>query len=256
MLSLSEPDEPTQLGIIATAGHDRREVSRLLLSSIFWRAKPANLPFDRLAIKYRSEVLVLADLFADLFPSDRHVFQYRDALSWMGSIVRGWPSDFPMDDAKANEELALRWSSSIPLVGEYLRQGYRLKPVEIRMLAWVECMERYLDLAAHNLDSVSLRFEDLAQDPEPVLRKLFHHLAIEAADWEQVRSILARDSQAGTSYARELRKGTSRTLTPNLERDVLSLLATRPRLQRPDVVVPNTLFPSGDRTHVSKESER
>lgn len=245
--SLSEPDEATQLGRFrATKQLSDEAISQLLYSSTMWRAKPAARLFTSVALKCRSEVMVLADIFARLFPEDRHVFQYRDGISWMRTLFRGWPEDVAIYDDERNRTMEMNWAKSIPLVNEYRREDAPMNPIQIRMLAWVQCMEEYLVLRNAKVPTSAMRYEDLRDYPAGTLRAFFQALHIDDVNWSVIKEVLSRDSQAGTIYDREKRKSQTSELTPELVQDVIDLVATRPKLKTVDVVLPGTLIPNAN----------
>jgi hypothetical protein len=240
---MSEPDDATFIAQRFVAGESAETIQSLLNSSTAWSAKPASKPFERVAIKYRAETMVLAEWFGELFPDDLHVFQYRDGVSWMRTIFRSWPADLDVYDPERNRQVQAGWSRSIPLVSQYASEETPLNPVQTRILAWCECMERYLTLSEGGARTVALRYEDLASQGESLLRAFFDEAGIKDVDWEAVRRALGEDSQAGTVYDREKRRAHQNPLTPELERDTVEMIAKRHRLRTPDVVVPHTLKP-------------
>lgn len=244
--SLSEPDDLTQLvHWRAGDGASDEELHPLITSSTRWRGKPRfGTPAERVAIKTRSEVLVLADLIGTSFPQAKHFFLYRDAVAWMRTLFRGWPLDRDVYDEALNRKMEEGWSRTLPIFREYRRPEAALNPIQIRILAWITCMEGYLDLLDMGIPICAARFEDLTSDPLDIIQRLFAFCDIEGVDWEEIRGVLSRDSQAGTVYDREQRYKQNRVLPPELEQDLRNVIATRPRLRTPNVIVPGTLLPS------------
>jgi hypothetical protein len=241
--SLSEPDDLTQIADLRWSDQISDATCRELLgSSVRWRCKPRSGPAaDFVAIKPRSEVLTLGGYFGTAFPDSRHFFLYRDGLAWMRTIFRGFPLDRDIDNDEKNREMERSWSHTLPLVKELMREEKAMNPVQIRMLSWVTGMEAYLRLAKMPIPTCAARFEDLTVAPEPMLKQILDFCGIEAVDWDEIREVLGRDSQAGTSFGREERKQFTRELTPELVQDVYDLIASRPMLGTPHVVVPGTL---------------
>ncbi len=240
-LSLSEPDEPTRLGQLMAQGlRPADEIRDLLYSSTMWRAKRCSWPVDRVALKYRSEVMLLAPLFAELFPDERHIFQYRNGLSWMRSVVRGWPPGTRFDEEQT-QRMIQAWSRSNPLVHE-LAQVQSLNEVQIRFISWVNWMEHYSMLPE---SAVALRYEDLAGHPRSTLKALFDALKIEDVDWDALDEVLSRDSQAGTVYDREERKALRFDIPDDTIESIRELVRSRPKLGDFDVRLPRTISPEG-----------
>ena len=119
-----------------------------------------------------------------------------------------------------------------------------MNPVQIRCLAWIACMEAYLNFPELGVPACAARFEDLTTEPVSILGQFFSFCGIETIDWAAIHEVLGRDSQAGTMFDREERRKNGRELTDDLVQFVLDMVADRPLLRSPDVIVPNTFHPS------------
>jgi len=240
--SLSEPDDLTQLTILKVKEKASDEwVREALISSVRWRCKArvGNAP-EQVAIKTRSEVLVLADVFSDLFPDEKHFFLYRNAVSWMQSYFAGYGMDRDVYDKESNAASEKGWAEVLPIIQEYHNESEPLNGIQIRVLAWITCMEGYLRM--HGLKNLcAARFEDLTKEPIPMLKQLFEFCEIGQVDWEAIHEVLGRDSQAGTIFDREERRKNHREMTLQMIQDVNDLVATRPLLRKADVVVERTI---------------
>ncbi|MDR3690333.1 MAG: sulfotransferase [Fimbriimonas sp.] len=242
--SLSEPDDLTQMVSLRVAGVlDDTALAALIESSTRWRCKARTGAHpSHVAIKTRSEVIVLADLVARVFPDARHLFLYRNAISWMATLFRAFPMDRDPYDMTANREMANGWSRMLPLAGEFVRSGTPLNQIQIRILAWITCMEGYFVLRERSVPLAAVRFEDLTNDPIAALEGIFEFLGVEIDDWRSIEDVLSRDSQAGTIYDREERKKGKRELTEDLIQDIRELVASRPLISSTDRVLPGTIL--------------
>ncbi len=243
--SLSEPDDLTQLALLRGLGKATDEsITQLFESSLKWRCKPrVGEPAKSVAIKTRSEVLVLADLLGPRTSHCKHLFLYRDAVAWMRTIFKGFSPERDVYDSDLNEKMETGWARMLPLVRGSRKEGQPMNPVQIRIMAWISCLESALKLQSLGIPLCPVRFEDLTAQPESILRQVFDFCALADVDFTKIQAVLERDSQAGTTYARELRKTQTRQLTPDLEQDIHHLLATRPMIQSHDFVVPGSLRP-------------
>jgi len=242
--SLSEPDDLSQMVFLRGDGASDEWLRQMLVSSVRWRCKPrVGAPAEHVAIKTRSEVLVLGDLIGSSFPRAKHFFLYRDAISWMGSIVRGWSPERDVYDVEKNLKMEESWARTLPLVGQLRSSGTLKNAVQIRLLAWVSCVEEFLKLAELGIPTQAARFEDLTRSTRPILEEFFAFCKIDAVDWTAIDAVMERDSQAGTIYDREKRREVSRKLTDDQVQDIRDLIASRPKLVRPDVIVPGTILP-------------
>jgi hypothetical protein len=240
--SLSEPDDLTQLTRLWVGRSvPREDVPALLVSSIKWRCKEPSSEW--LAIKMRSEVMVLAELFGSCFPTARHLFLYRDGLSWMRTVHRSFRRDSELADDEELDEMRASWARLLPLVGQYLEEGWKLDPVQVRILGWITSMEGYLRLREMGVPTCAARFEDMVADPRRIIGQLLAFCGIRSVNWDEIQPVLDRDSQAGTMFGREERKGLNRELTDRQADAARALIASRPRLGRPDVIVPDTIQP-------------
>jgi len=240
--SLSEPDDLTQMVNFRCAGSSDEILRGLLASSVRWRCKPRiGLPADTVAIKMRSEVLVLADLMGEVFGRANHFFLYREGVSWMRAIFKGWPENLDLNDRDLRRKMETSWSNTLPILREYLNEGEPMSPIQIRMLAWITCMEGYLKLMDAGVPACAARFEDLTATPEPVLKKFFEFCGIADYDWSRVEDVFSRDSQAGTIFDREERKKKIQQLPDELVQVVRDMVATRPLLRVSDILMPATI---------------
>jgi hypothetical protein len=240
--SLSEPDDLTQLVLLWVGQKASDTVApELIASSVRWRGKSLGANQTHLAIKTRSEVLVLAPFLAECFPDAQHLFLYRNAISWMSTSFRNVPEGHDLYDPETNRAMEERWSRMLPLLQEYRRDEVPMNPIQIRVLAWITCMEGYLELRKRGLTVAAARYEDIQASPTAVLDQIFRFCKVEDVPWDAVEDVLGRDSQAGTVYARDERYKKSRELPPDLIENIRELVATRPNLRVPDVMLPHTI---------------
>jgi hypothetical protein len=241
--SLSEPDDYTQLCRFRTQfGHPEELIEDMMVASANWRCKPRlGQEFKTVAIKTRSEVLVLADLFAKHFKQHKHMFLYREGVSWTRSVIQNWPSERDIHDVENNRLMRDGWADTLPLAREYQLQEIDLNAIEVRILAWITCMEAYLNLEKSGVPICAARFEDLIAHPGPVIHQLLSFCGIDGVDRQVMQEILDRDSQAGTVFDREERKKRVRELTDDNIQDVIDMVAGRPLLGGPNVCLPGTV---------------
>jgi hypothetical protein len=242
VMSLSEPDELTQLTRAKVSKEVQpAQVRRLLESACRWRCKPGIAPPAKVALKFRSEVLVLSNEFAAAWPQARHIFLYRDGLAWMRTLIKMWPPERDINDKEISRQVETSWGRMIPLISEYRSDEKPMNAVQTRMLAWITCMEEYLTLRDAGVPLIAARYEDILVDPKSVLAQIFAFCGVGQVDWEVMNEVLKRDSQAGTLFDRNARNKQTRELSPELERDVRDITGSRPLLQKPDVILPGTL---------------
>ncbi|MFN3729313.1 MAG: sulfotransferase [Fimbriimonadaceae bacterium] len=244
--SLSEPDDLTQIVLLRSEkALPDTELAALIESSVRWRCRPAQDAATRFAIKTRSEVTSIAGFLTQLYPRAKHVFLYRDGTSWANSVFKSRWLDADLTAPIDPGDLRKGWARMIPLVAERIAAGAPLNPVEVRTLGWISAMESYFVMRDAAVDLCAARFEDLTADPIGTLNALFRFCDLDGADWGLIREVLGRDSQAGTVFDREERARVARSLSSEELAPVERLVAERPRLRTPSVVLPGTLAPSG-----------
>lgn len=241
--SLSEPDDLTHMCKLRAGKVVSEDWLRAAIkSSTKWRCKPrVGPPAEVVAIKTRSEVSVLADLIGDLYPQSKHIFLYREGIAWMRSWFSGYPPDLPMDDVAINREREQNWAKMLPLLSEYIREDKPLNAVEVRMISWITSMESQPLLREMGVPLCTVRFEDLTADPCSMLSKVFDFCEIEVPDWGSIEAVLGRDSREGTVFDREERRKNRREMPAEFVQDIRDIVATRPLLKTPDVILPGTI---------------
>ena len=241
--SLSEPDDLTQLVELCVSDrYPDNWLKKMILSSVRWRGKArVGSPPEIVAIKTRSEVLVLADLVGQCFPAAKHLFLYRNGVSWMQTMYRNFSPDRDFFDQALNQKMEESWARTIPLIREVRCHEAPMNPVQIRMLAWISCMEAYIELRDMGVPTCAVRFEDLCESPEQIIKHILHFCDICDCDWDVIRDVLSRDSQAGSIYDREKRYQQQRELSAELVAQIKASIATRALLRTPEVILPGTL---------------
>jgi hypothetical protein len=242
VVSWSEPDIFTRLTNMRPADGSRdREVADLCESSVRLMCRP--IPgggATHHVLKFRSQVMELSDLLCERFPTAKHVFMYRNALTWLDSFCRSLLQSAPLDDADYNRGMEEALSRCHPVLAEYHQPDRPMSPACLWTLDWVSSMERYLDLCERKQPALALRFEDLKEDPEAVLHTLLEYTGLKPDDWRRVRAVIEQDSQGGTAIARNATEQAPQTPATYFE-EAVRILATRPRLSGPAMRVPGTI---------------
>jgi hypothetical protein len=235
--SLSEPDDLTQL-TVQRASLGEQRTKDLIYACVRWRCKPTGR--RTVAIKTRSEVMVIAPLMCAAFPEAKNLFLYRGAVSWTRSIYRTWPPDRPLDDVDLNRDMQRRWAEMIPLVKELGSETEPFNPLEIRLCSWLQVMEGYLGLRNRGVPFFAFRYEELTQNPREVLRAVFDYVGVSEVDWADIEAVLAEDSQKGSIFDREALDARGMVLSDEQIERVHRLVARRPSILAADVVLPGT----------------
>ena len=241
--SLSEPDDMTQLVLFRSDCLVPDDWLRSTISSsIKWRFKARSEDAaSRVAIKTRAEVMGLSDLITSSIGPAKHLFLYRDGISWVRSVFQGKLGDGVLDDPKQNRDMEERWSHTLPMIREYRREDTPMNPIQIRILSWITAMEAYLSLRETGVPICAARFEDITSHSIPMLKQIFSFCGIDGVNWDEVGMVLGRDSQAGTVFDREERRKFHRELPDSFVSDAREMIAGRTLLRTSDVVLPGTV---------------
>ncbi len=242
--SWSEPDIFTRLtNMRPVDGSREREVGDLCESAVRLTCKPVeSRKTTHHVLKFRSQVMEIADLLCQRFPGAKTIFMYRNAMTWLDSLFRSLLRGRPLDDDAHNQDMQDRLAKCHPLVAEYARPGSPMSPACLWALDWVSSVERYLQLCDAGQGGIALRFEDLTRDPEALIRKLLAYTGLTPQDWSAVRAVLERDSQEGTAAARTEAGQAPKTSAAYLD-EAARIVASRRRISGPDVLLPGTIMP-------------
>jgi hypothetical protein len=240
--SWSEPDIFTGLTQMRPFDRSRdREVADLCESAVRLTCKPVrSRRTTHHVLKFRSQVMELADLLSERFAGAKTVFMYRNAITWLDSVFRSFLRGRPIEDDEYNQGMQDSLARRHPLVAEYARPGPPMSPACLWTLGWLSSVERYLQLCDAGHGGIALRFEDLKRDSEGLIRALLAYTALTPEDWAAVRAVLERDSQEGTTVARAEADQAPQTSAAYLD-EAARIVASRPRISGPDVWLPGTI---------------
>jgi hypothetical protein len=245
---LAEPDVFTQLVALRQAAPSRDgltpdELSRLVRSCArLMFTRPRSGGADVLAVKFRSFVIELADVLHTHLRTARAVFAYRHAVGWTRSTLRA----FGAYDPSMAESLAPvqdRLGRLVPVLARYrARLGRVLTPVEATACQWVSQMERAVALQKAGVAMYAVRYEDLAAHPRVQLAALLAHCGLPTGSSAALDRVLAEDSQAGTSLARDRLAGVDDTLDGTAIVELKRVIAELSRIVTPDLILHNGQF--------------
>lgn len=255
VLSLSEPDVATQFVQLRAAGGRRDpDLGELLDCTLRFLFRPT--PRRNRAtcvLKPRSEGVQVMDLYQATFPHAKNLFLYRDALGFVSSfyrIAKTWPlpESSPVDELLAHRGRML--NQDFEHLKACLDPGQReISTIQLFTLWWLGVMEHYLAQWARGLPVLAVRYADLNDRPEAVLRAIFAHCGLPPQRVPETLAAFGRDAQAGTQLARERpHEGNPLRLTEAQHREVAAILARHPAINDSDFVAPGTLVPEESST--------
>ncbi len=213
--SLSEPDIYTRLAsdsIFSTkpAGYTDQEVMRLVRAGtrLLFRPPPGR-EARVLAVKFRSQASVQAELFHRGMPEASCVFLYREALSWANSFYR-MMRKYGVPPVLTGDMRTFCWSVMAPgqdpaRIKDLIDLEAEEVPLEDALApGWAFNMEDYLRHLRAGVPYLALRYDDLTADPQGSLERLFRHCRLPLEAVGPALAAFEQDSQAGTWNARSV----------------------------------------------------
>ena len=238
VVSLSEPDAPTQLANLRHGTDGRRDVEICDLARsvtrFFFRAYPRD-GLVTCAVKLRSHGTQVMDLFQLAFPRARNIFLYRQALAYVASGHRIYEKEGRVEFVSFEAwraRLEPSWGAVLSHLARYLeRDDEPLSLVTELTLGWMASMEWYLAQVARGIPSLAVSYAALSQAREETLRRIFSYCDLPMSGIQPALRAYERDSQAGTPLARENpRKGNQRTLSAAQIATIKAMVGQHPAL--------------------------
>jgi Sulfotransferase family len=246
VVSLSEPDVYTQLVTRRTGdGRHDSEVRALVRSctQVMCGSVARSHGARAWALKFRSFVIELGDLFYEHFPEAKVVFLYRHAESWARSMARAFHI-FEADTEPLLSALQPLFPRGIPAVAvPTAGEPARRSPLALVTYLWVSVMERGLELQRRGVPMFVAQYEDLQAAPRAVLEGLLAYCQVGAGDAGGIDRVLAQDSQAGTSLSWQDVQASPTDWGPQHVADLHRLMRAYSPTLTPDFVMPQTFRP-------------
>jgi Sulfotransferase domain len=194
-----------------------------------------------LAVKLRSQAIFTAGLFWRALPQARHIFMYRDAISWGNSFLQFLIDvGVPMPpDAGGRAFHWMMTSADRPLsdLARFIDLDERPIGVEATLApSWVVHLEEYRWLLAAGMPFLALRYNEFVKDREASLARVFDYCGLSLEGVDAALDAFAEDSQKGTSIER---KADKTQLTPAQEASYRKILAIAPTLADADIILPD-----------------
>jgi hypothetical protein len=242
VVSLSEPDVYTLLvGLRKPDGSDDLEISRLIRTFTVLLCKPTVTKTrpTHWVIKFRSMVIELGHLLHEQFPQAKTVFIYRNTESWARSMARA----FRMLDPEMADLMAFYkqiFVQYMPLIKRYVAPE-ESTDTQFLTAMWLSLMQRYLELHERGLPMCALRYEELKAAPEEMLAAVFAYCDLPVVGVKNLIAVFDEDSQQGTALSQEQARRNPYQLSEQDLTEISLLLQAQPVLNRPDIIVPNTI---------------
>jgi hypothetical protein len=235
--SLSEPDIFTMLQYLRKEDGSRDEELRQLLEASTLFLYPQNQQFPFFALKFRSNVISLADLFQKAFPDAINLFMYRNGVSWAKSVYRFLRRlDYPVHEPYPYAESLDLFVGLTGGEPAYLEAYVKEKPetfqfTDLLAPAWTSYLDRYMKNRERGVKFYNLRYEDLNESRESSLKALLDTCGLPASALEKMMPAFEKDSQEGTDIARDIR---TEEFTKEMVEGFLKMLSRHPEYQDAD----------------------
>jgi hypothetical protein len=244
--SLSEPD--IFANFITIRHTPREEQIHLLQASYKFMFRPAVVgDTTRYVLKFRNHCADIMDLFAEAFPTAKHLFMYRNGLDWVASLYRiiykTGRANMRLTLSEAIEQHGLffnRPDDDFSSLFDSTKEDFSLP--FCRAVLWVHMMTRYIEIYENGFRPITIRYEDLIEQCDETLSAIFEKLGLPKTAVSQAKKAFERDSQAGTKLARDdAQSGNVIQLPEEDVNNVHLLLAKYEHIRTSDVILPDTL---------------
>lgn len=244
--ALSEPDIFANFITIRHTPHD--EQIRLLQASYQFMFRPTVVEdTTRYVLKFRNHCADIMDVFAEAFPTAKHLFMYRNGLDWVASLYRiiykTGRANVRLTLAEAIEQHGLffnRPDDDFASLFDSTKEDFSLP--FCRAALWVHMMTRYVEMYEGGFKPITIRYEDLVEHRDEMLSAIFERIGLPQTAVSQAKKAFEHDSQAGTKLARdEAKSGNVIQLPDDVVESVHQLLAKHEHIRTPDVILPDTL---------------
>lgn len=240
VVGISEPDAFTQLVALREwDGSNQAEISALVETCLKLQCKPTEqIPNPTAwAVKFRSFCIELGDLFYTHFPNSKNIFLYRNAETWMESMMRAFATNEDDSEFRAG---AQNWLGTlVPPIAQAQQNGtVALTIPSMVAMMWVRDLEYFMELNANGMPGLPVRYEDLQTAPHETLQMIYAYCGLSMPSKEQVDQVLEKDSQAGSTLSHEYLGNKKFALQDKHKAELAKVLRAHPIVNSPDFVVP------------------
>ena len=198
-------------------------------------------------MKFRNQAVPVMDLFQTAFPESTNLFLYRDVVGFTTSFQRIFRIA-----SSPESRLFVEWQQDMEMilggdwsyVANYLgRAEGEITIAQQCTLWWFGVLDWYLAQYERGVPAMAIDFLDLVGAQEETLAAIFRYCGLSSRGVARGLRAFARDSQAGTSFARENpHEMNQRGLTPEELHDVQAIMARHPKFGQPDFTVPTAVW--------------
>lgn len=242
VVNISEPDALTFL-TIGRAFQPDNEAGLLALLDATVRLLCKNKADTAWVIKGRSFVAELGAWLHKLYPQAKTLFLYRDAETWLRSILRAFLDGTERGTAAfATFETGVRAMAMTvtPLVAQVAPDTH-LSIADICSLMWLSVMECSLDMLETGMEILPIQYKYWRSHPRETAVSMLAHCNCLPDDLTAVYATLTKDSQADSMLSQDAVQKKDAVILPSDFDDLKRQLQAHPTIQRGDFELPNTL---------------
>jgi hypothetical protein len=238
--SISEPDVFTQmLGYWGARDLAGAEQAELLKSCTLIQCAPGRIRGAAAwALKFRSMVMEMGDLFYSVFPEAKLVFLYRSAVPWARSWLRVAPVSDPLEPVSLGTGREA-FGRSVPR----LEGRETASTLEALAGMWLSVMEKCLAMQRRGIPMFVARYEELNASPRELLAAMFAYCGFPVSAVGNLDTVLEQDSQAGSPFSRASGGEAPVPLTREHMDEFCRLLREFSPEWTADTILPGTYFP-------------
>jgi Sulfotransferase domain len=246
MWSLSEPD--VDFVIAANRNTNGPELTQMLVRACtrLLCRPPSGEYLDTVAIKHYSQTIYTCDYYFKAFPKAKYVFLYRDGKSWANSLHKmtqnfGLPEllDAPLKDFFWYMTSA---ASDPKILDDYFdNSAQHFYTEQIFGPGWALYMQEYIDRLNAGVPFLALRYNEMKLDHLGTTQKLFEHCGIAECHISNAMKAFDQDSQQGSGIGQDNK---AEGFKPENYQRFAETLAKHPRLNRPDMILPDIYTPT------------
>ena len=208
VLSVSEPDTYIGLAMVRSDLHERDSLDLLRAAGRFHFVAGARRGDHTMVVKHHSQSLFMAERLRVANPDAKFIFMYREGESWANSVCQMAQSyGFAvLQDRVAGETLwhIMSGAQAVGTMRDFI-DAENEDPQGDRWIAalWGIYLIEYLRLWDKEFKFLAIDYHKLNSERLVTVQRIFRHCGLSTDHLEQVLTAFDKDSQAGTSLAKD-----------------------------------------------------
>lgn len=192
-------------------------------------------------LKQTAFSIQLGDIMYELFPNAKVIFLYRNAEDVVRSYIR-WMKN--SSSSLPNREPKIEYYSRfLPLLKTYADSIDLKNSIDGYSILWLSIMQRYMELYRKGVPMCAVRYEDLIEDPQQVVKSIFQYCNLPISEVDKACRAFQNHSQSGLPFSKEnnCKIQAEKSSILEIRQRVCQLLKKHPEINTSDFLVPGTL---------------